>query len=186
MRILIDLDDVLFPLLEPWVFSLNAKYCTNVLPSEITSWDIAKFFPTLTIDQVFQPLFNELFWKRLKPIPGAVETVKRFIQEGYNVSVVTASYHETISWKMNNLFKWFPFLKWDDVIVTHNNKTIKGDILIDDAPQNLIGGDYEKILFRTHSNIQFDITGKDIWEVYGWDEVYWLVDLLAKRKAKKR
>lgn len=35
------------------------------------------------------------------------------------------------------LFRWFPFITWDQVIITSRKQFIKGDVLIDDGIHNL-------------------------------------------------
>lgn len=77
--LLIDVDDTIEDLLSAWLKSLNDKYGTNVCNDEITDWDVAKFFPTLTREQVFEPLHCDEFWETVKPKPDAVEYVKKII-----------------------------------------------------------------------------------------------------------
>ena len=75
--------------------------------------------------------------------------------------------------KMENcLFKWFPYLSWKNVIVTHNKQMIIGDVLVDDAPHNLIGGRYKKILMSAPHNRHFETTGTGIVRVSNWLQVY--------------
>ena len=83
--ILIDIDDTIENLCETWVDWLNKQYGTSVEYNKITEWDTSKFFPNLTKEQVFEPLHNPKLWDYVQPKPGAVEYVKKLIDEGYNV-----------------------------------------------------------------------------------------------------
>jgi 5'(3')-deoxyribonucleotidase len=179
MRLLVDYDDVLFHLYEPWVYAVNAKYGTDVLPSQIRGWDIEKYFPRLTKDQVFSVLYDESFWRQLKPKRGAVQVLNRLTWEGYSIKIVTSSFYETISWKIEHMLNKFPFLRWDDVVVTQEKQCIIGDVLIDDAPHNLLGGAYKKILFTTDPNANFCCEKNNIFRAKNWLEVYTLIQCLA-------
>ena len=78
MIILVDMDDTIEELLPAWCRWLNKYYGTSVNPDNITDWEVAKFFPELTIEQVFSPLIdNSSFWKTVKPKPGAVKYLKK-------------------------------------------------------------------------------------------------------------
>lgn len=77
VSIAIDIDDVMNNLCEAWCKWLDEKYHTNIKASDIIEWNICKFFPSLTKDQVFEPLTQESFWETVKPKEGAVEYIKK-------------------------------------------------------------------------------------------------------------
>lgn len=54
--ILCDADDVIENLIDCWISAINQRYGTTVKPSEVTDWDVSLFFPTLTKEQVFDPI----------------------------------------------------------------------------------------------------------------------------------
>lgn len=180
--ILVDMDDVLENLCEVWVSALNDRYQTDVRAEQITEWDLGKAFPTLTKEQICAPLCEEAFWKRVTPLPGAVEYVGKLILDGHKVVVVTASHPDTIPLKLKHvLFRYFPFFTYEDVIVTSQKQRILGDILIDDAPHNLEGGNYAKLLMNAPHNRSFNEKGTDIIRVYDWREIYGLITGCAIR-----
>ncbi len=49
--LLIDADDTLWSLIDPWTVALNEKYNLNVKSEDITDWDICRFYPTLTKEE---------------------------------------------------------------------------------------------------------------------------------------
>ena len=57
--VLVDMDDTIVDLLSRWVSFLNETHGLSVNPEEITDWNISLFFPTLTKEQVFAPLFTD-------------------------------------------------------------------------------------------------------------------------------
>lgn len=56
LTILVDMDDVLENLVECWVDELNKKCGSSLCEEDITDWRIAKFFPSLTNEDLFSPL----------------------------------------------------------------------------------------------------------------------------------
>lgn len=181
LTILVDMDDTLEHLIEPWVQCLNEEHGTSVSVHDIRSWSIRKMYPELTAQQVFAPLERAEFWDLVKPMDGAQEVLHEFVTSGHKVKIVTASGHKTIEPKMERvLFRHFPFLNWDDVIITSDKQMIKGDVLIDDAPHNLEGGDYHKILMTAPHNRDYCAPAHGMHRVVNWSEVRELVNQLSR------
>ena len=183
--VLVDVDNVLIDTLSSWIFYLNTVYHKFVFPKDITKWDISKFYPDLTKEQIFEPLTLPQFWEMVKPIPKASEYLQAFLQDDYQVFLCTASFPQSMSAKANILQKWFPFIPWENVIVCDRKQQILGDVLIDDNPGNLLGGRYTGILMdapynRNVSNITY--RAKD------WDQINECVRALytAKQAQKDR
>lgn len=172
LTILVDMDDVLEDLLPAWTTWLNNKHGTSVKPEDIVEWQIDKFFPELKREEVYAPLSEDEFWKTVKPKEGAVEGLKELCDGGDLVYVVTNSHYKALQSKMENvLFKYFPFLNWSNVIITSKKQLIEGDILIDDAVQNLVGGDYIRILVDAPYNRSADDEADGLCRCYDWDDI---------------
>lgn len=175
MTILIDIDDVLNNLLECWLKCLNTKYQYNVKPEEVIDWNIRKFFPTLTSEQIFEPLNDIEFWKTVTPKKDAPKYLKQLFDEKNNIYLCTSTYYKNIQSKFEYFIKkYYPFIEWDKVIVAHNKQMINADILIDDGIHNLVGGNYTKILFAAPHNKGLDreIKKYGIIKVESWKEIY--------------
>lgn len=173
MKILIDIDDVLNNLCEEWCLFLDEKYGTSVTYDQVTEWNIRKFFPSLTEEQVYEPLRDSSLWDRLKPKPGAVEYVKKLMNDGHEVYLCTSTDYRNIRDKFERVVqKYYPFIGWSQVIVVRRKQMINADFLIDDAPHNLIGGDYIKILFTAPHNWTFDAAENDMLRADTWEDVY--------------
>ncbi|MBQ6372351.1 MAG: hypothetical protein IJJ22_04445 [Oscillospiraceae bacterium] len=182
MVILVDMDDVLEQLVEAIVEYNNSHYGTNVRPGDVVEWNLAKAFPTLTREMVYSPEYDENFWAAVEPMPGADRVLRRLMDEGHEIYVVTASTYETLKQKMDDLlFRYFPFLDWKHVIITSNKHMISGDVLIDDGPHNLTGGSFRKILFDRPHNRSFDEKSIGAVRVYDWDDVYEQICLLTEK-----
>lgn len=176
LTILIDMDDTIEDLLECWVNELNRVYGTNVKYDEVFAWDMSKVFPTLTKTEIYAPLHNSNFWRKIQPLPGSVEYVKRLIDDGHNVYIVTTSHYTDIKNKIENvLAKHFPFISWKNVIITSRKQLINGDILIDDGVHNLEGGKYIKFLMDAPHNRSYDAEKNGMLRVYDWKEIYKII-----------
>ena len=177
MRILIDMDDVLEKLCEAWVDYLNAHFGTHTTMEDVNDWDLCCAFPTLTRDQVYCVALDDAFWGSIQPMPGADEALRKFLAEGHEVYIVTATYYQTLKAKMDDLlFRYFPYLSWENVIITFRKQLIRGDVLIDDGPHNLRGGDYHKILFTANHNRTFDEKSIGAVRADSWDDVCRLIE----------
>ena len=172
MIILIDADDVLEDLSPKWVAWLNARYGLNAPYETHTDWNMEHVFPELSREQVYDVEMNEAFYATLEPLPGAVSCVRRLVEEGHSVYVVTTTPYQIVRAKMEQvIFRYFPFLSWKNVILTSNKHLIQGDVLIDDGVHNLLGGSYRKILMTGPYNKDFDAEGAGMIRVHNWDEI---------------
>lgn len=171
MTILVDMDDVLEQLAVAWIEYVNEHFGTSVSIQDTHAWDLSLAFPTLTKEQVYSAELDDALWSRVKPMPGADEGLRRLIAAGHEIYIVTATYYKTLPAKMEEvLFRYFPYIDWEHVIITSNKQMIKGDILIDDGPHNLSGGDYYRILFEAHHNKEFDESSIGAVRVKSWRE----------------
>ena len=122
----------------------------------------------------------------MKPKEGAPEYIKRLMDDGHKVFVVTTSGYKTIVPKMEHvLFKYFPFLGWDNVIITSEKSRVHGDVLIDDGVHNLETGLYEKLLMDAPHNRLFDEKKIGAIRVMNWEQVYDTVTRINQRKVKE-
>lgn len=171
--ILVDADGVLEDLTQKMTVLINELYGTKTKYEDIKDWDLTKAFPGLTREQVYGAELREELYDRLEPLPGAVEYMKRLIDEGKSVYVVSSAPYQIVPVKMDRvIFKFFPFLTWKNIILTGNKQMVKGDILVDDGPHNLLGGDYEKILVTGPYNESFDAEANGMIRVNTWEEIY--------------
>ena len=181
MTILVDMDDTIEQLLKAWVRDVNEKYGRDVALEDVRSWDVSKAFPGLSFEQVYEIPTLPGFWKTVEPVPGAADVLKRLMDAGHEVLIVTATECEAVPEKMNELlFRYFPFLSWDQVIITRVKQRIRGDVLIDDGVHNLLGGDYVKILMTAPHNRDFDAEANGMIRVSGWEEIEKIVGELSK------
>ena len=172
----VDMDDTIENLMDAWVAYLNNKYGTTVKSSDIIEWEVYKFFPTLTDQQIYEPLYNEEFWKTVKPKEDAQKYLKKLYDEGYTIYIVSCSHYASVHPKVENcLLKYFPFINWRNLIFLKNKQLLNLDVLIDDYPKNLVHGIYQGILIDRPYNQDFNEQDYHIVRVTSWSEIYDLI-----------
>lgn len=182
LTILVDMDDTIEQLLKAWLKCLNEKYGRDVKCEEVVDWDITKVYPGLTREQVYGEINLPGFWGKVEPVPGAVEALKHFLDSGHKVFIVTATPYQSVPEKMDDLlFKYFPYLSWENVIITSSKQLVHGDVLIDDGVHNLENGNFEKILITAPYNKDYDAEANGMHRVSGWKEIVEIVDEIACR-----
>lgn len=182
ITILIDIDDTIIDLLRAWCNWLNFFHNLNVIADDITDWNIVKFFPTLTAEEVFSPLHNESFWKTVKPKDNASKYVKKLIDDGFNIYLCTSTDYRNIYPKFEFIVKkYFPFIPWKQVIVINRKQMVKADFLIDDGIHNHRGGDYIKILMSAPHNRNYEEEKDDMIRVEDWSSVYDIIINYSKK-----
>lgn len=181
LTILVDMDDVLENLVECWVNELNKKCGSSLREEDITDWRIAKFFPQLTKDDLFSPLNTTEFWEKISPMQNAQEVLKRLIDDGHTIRIVTASHYATVPAKIKRLLEMYPYLKWEDVIVASDKSLVNGDIMIDDGTHNLETTSCDLlILFDRPHNRSYNDLAAGMVRVETWDEIYEVVSDFAE------
>ena len=181
LKVLCDADDCLENLVLPWTEVINHKFGTNVKWQDITEWDMSKFFPSLAKEQVYSPIYEDGFWDSVQPMPWATSFINQILDDGHELYIVTATNYQTCGAKITKLLELFPMLKWENFIITSNKQMVRGDVLIDDCPQNLIDGLYYKVLFNRPHNQNFNEKEYGIKRVCTLRGAYWEVRKLAER-----
>lgn len=87
--VLCDADDTIENLCETWVNYLNCRYGTKVAADDVVDWDVSKFFPELTKDQVYAPIYDKEFWKLILPIKGCYKILSE-VNKKHDLYIVTA------------------------------------------------------------------------------------------------
>lgn len=187
MTILVDADGVLENLTYELPALLNEKYGFDVKFEDIRGWGFADSFLELTQEQIASAELEELLYDRIRPILGAPEYLKRLMDDGHNVYVLTNTPYEAVSLKMKKVMeRFFPFLPWSNYIITSNKQMIRGDFLIDDGIHNLVGGDYKKLLFDAPCNWDYDAEANGMIRVFSWEDIYRIITKESQEKKESR
>lgn len=184
--ILVDMDDTLVNTVEVWVEWLNTKYNLDVKYDDLKVWDMQAAFPSLTLNQIRQPLSNLQFWNLVEAKEGAVEYLKKLMDDGHKVMVCSASHPTTIVGKVYNcLLQHFPYLDTTQLIFAYDKQLINADFLIDDGIHNLIDAPYRGILITTPYNKLIKETDyeEDMVRVNNFKEAYDFIEEQANESS---
>lgn len=181
--LLIDIDDTIEELLVAWCHWLNWLHYTNVTPDDIRDWDMQKAFPTLTKEEIYEPINRDDFWQTVPPKQDAMEYVKKLYDEGYEIYLCTSTDYRNVKVKYEHIVqKYFPYIEWNHVIIANNKQMIRADYLIDDGVHNLENGDFTKILMTAPHNRDYDAEANGMYRVSHWKEVY---DIIHKSESEE-
>lgn len=181
MTVLTDMDGVLGDLITPWIARINKVHGTSVKPSDIREWDLRKAFPDLSGNQIYAPLNEASLWDEVKPIPGADNALKMLIMDGHKVFVVTSATRTTIEIKLTHfLFKHFPFLSEDNLVVTRHKELVDGDVLIDDGVHNFGRVRGLNILFDAPHNRSVSASSINAVRRTNWQDIYYTISQYNK------
>jgi 5'-nucleotidase len=140
LRVLCDMDSVIAELNPKWYAAANADHGSNVCVADVTDWDTSKFFPCGK--GIFEYLGRPGFFRDLPVMPGAYDALKAIHDAGHEVILLTAcSWAEAKKDKTLWVEEHFPFLSGQLIMVDRRvpKDAIRGDVLIDDGPHNIIG-----------------------------------------------
>lgn len=157
----IDFDSVLADTMVVWTNEYNRRKQTDISKNEITSWDISRILPISTTE--ISDLFNYIWehrWQDIPPSQPRLDDLTRRIHcLGYRISILTKRERPTVSY----VAKWLDYydIFSDDLLFIYDDipkSDYPFDILVDDAPSNLIDLVPPKlgILFNQPWNRTFD------------------------------
>jgi 5'(3')-deoxyribonucleotidase len=174
----LDFDGTINCMLDTWLEWLNRKHSMHISVEDIKEWELAKYYPTLTKTELFEPLNTPEFWDEVKFQKDAVEVIEKLIQDGHEIYIITSSHYITLPYKLKRcLFKHLPFLHKENIIITYNKSLIKCGILLDDAAHNLADFPGIKVVFDAPYNRETDVAD---FRVDSWKEFYELVVQITK------
>lgn len=141
MRILLDLDGIIADLPSAWYAAYNDEYGDDLSVEKVAGWDPTPFTKRKDPAALFGILAQPGFYRMLQPLPGAVEGVARLYDLGHELVVVGAvprnapgAYGDKAWWVAKHL----PMVHRDNVVFTASKHVVKGDLLFDDGPHNLL------------------------------------------------
>lgn len=172
MIIGIDIDNVINNLASAVIKVYNEDSGDNLTLEDITDYYIEKFVKDNFKKDFLTYFIDKRVWKNISLIPDAVETVTKLHNEGHEIYFVTSTEPQNVIKKSGWLEKIFPMIDIRKrLIVCHRKTLLSGlDIMIDDYPKNLIGGDFKGILLDYPWNKNcYDST---IVRCKNWPEIY--------------
>lgn len=180
MIIAVDVDDTICNLQEIVVDLFNKRFGSHYTLENFTEYDIMNVLPTQDAI-VMKDIYGESgLYNKVKPMPGAQDTLEKLINLGHQVYLVTAAIPETYGEKVAFIKRFFPYIDDNHIVAMKHKHMFKADIMIEDNLQALLAGQhYHRILV----NRPWNQSSKD-W-VYGinrcnnWSEIHEVVNKIS-------
>ena len=186
MRIFVDIDDTIVNTVSAWIKWLNADYGLDVKIEDVKEWDMYKAFPMLAKEDVYAPLFDEVFWETVEAFSDAVGVLER-LNKKHEVFLVSATHPSNVSNKvLRCVHRHFPYITSKQYIFIYYKSFLNGDIIIDDRPENLIYSSCKyKFLMNAQHNQNFDCRNTDVEWAKDWNWIEKRIELIEKWKGDK-
>jgi 5'(3')-deoxyribonucleotidase len=149
LDVLVDMDGILCDFLTPWIDAVNAGMPIgwtgpggpprpNLSVRDVTDYDIFKLVPEANREWARGIFLRRGFYRDLRPIAGAYETLRRLHEDGHRVHVVTSPMGaDCIAEKMEWLERHMAFLPRENTFFCWRKELVRGDVLVDDRPETL-------------------------------------------------
>ena len=181
MVILVDVDDTLCNLQEVVVNSFNKRYDSHYTLNDFTEYDIMNVLPTRDAIAMKDIYGESGLYDKVKPLPGARESLEKLINLGHQVYLVTAAIPKTYGEKVAFIKRYFPFIDESRIVCMKHKWRFRCDVMIEDNLQTLIADpNYHRICF----NMPWNKSNKDwiygIHRCYNWDDVLVAVNKISE------
>lgn len=146
MTILVDIDSTITNFGEMLLFANNQQHNTNYRYTDIASYD--------WFDQTFytpwKPTEYQCFWNTVEVNPAAVTAIERWVRQGHQVYLCTAShFNDMLGYKIKRTLEPFnpKIINERNIIIAQDKSAIMGDAMIDDCIDNLVNFEGTRICY---------------------------------------
>ena len=146
MTILVDIDSTITNFGEMLLLANNQSHGTYYRYTDITSYD--------WFDQTFytpwKPTEYQCFWNTVEVNPAAVTAIERWVGQGHQVYLCTAShFNDMLGYKIKRTLEPFnpELINERNIIIAQDKSTIMGDVMIDDCIDNLVNFEGARICY---------------------------------------
>lgn len=177
MVIAIDVDNCLCNLQEVVIDLFNKRYGSHYTMEDFTEYDIMNVLPTQDAI-VMKDMYGEVgLYDKVKPTPGAQEALKKLMNLGHQVYLVTAAIPQTYGEKVAFIQRFFPYIDESHIICMSHKWMFKCDIMIEDNMQTLLAQPYyHRICFDRPWNRAVNDWTYDIHRCTNWSEIVEVVN----------
>jgi 5'-nucleotidase len=118
----------------------------------------------------YKSMRSEDFFRTAPVMTDSIEGLK-YLNDKYKVLIVSSAteFPNSLNEKQKWLNEYFPFISWEQMIFCGRKDSIKGNIMIDDHPKNLVTFEGKKLLFTQPHNMY--IQDKNYQRVSGWKDI---------------
>jgi len=111
----------------------------GTMPDPVTEWGFIKALPRDVRYAVEDALDGDGPWTDMEPIPGALDAVKAFRKAGHRVVFVTSPWASCTDWAYvrTGWLRRNMGAGMQDVVITSAKELVRGDVFVDDKPENV-------------------------------------------------
>ena len=146
MIILVDIDNTITNFSEVLLLANNQLHNTHYEYTDIKSYD---WFDK-TFENPWKPTEYQCFWNTVEVNPAAATTIERWVRQGYQVYLCTAShFNDMLGYKIKRTLEPFnpKLINERNVIIAQDKSAIMGDVMIDDCVDNLVNFNGARICY---------------------------------------
>ena len=181
MIIAVDCDQILNNLIDKTLEFYNTQNDKDIQMSDLTAYNFYDCLDKKDADGIIKLFKSKALWDSLTPVEGAREGLKKLIDLGHKVYIVTATAPENFVWKVNWLKKHFSFFNTDNVIRMMDKSVFKCDVLIEDCAEQLIKHkSCDRICLDHPWNRNVNDLAYGIYRVKNWNEILEAVNQIEK------
>jgi len=182
----IDIDEVIAKFLDKLCSEYNYKYNKRIKISDIKTWSLNTYMDG---DKAFEIINSPGFFGSLEPIEGAIETIKKLVNnDRYEVFIISSpsneySVYEKYLWCKKHL----PFFDVRNLILVGNKGELlsridgENSILFDDCPEYISKFNGVSVVMDRAYNRELVIGMDCDYRVSNWDEFYGVVKKMGKQ-----
>ena len=172
MTILVDIDSTITNFGEMLLLANNQLHDTHYRYTDITSYD---WFDK-TFDNPWEPTEYQCFWNNVEVNPAAITAIERWIRQGHQVYLCTAShFNDMLVYKIKRTLEPFnpKLVNERNVIIAQDKSAIMGNIMIDDFVGNLVEFNGVRICYAQPWNEKYI----DIFRYNDWNKINSIVEV---------
>jgi 5'(3')-deoxyribonucleotidase len=149
MRIYLDMDGVLVDLMAGWMPYLNEVSGKDVKIEDVNMWGIESVYD-IPFVVARKPLDEPGFWEGLPPYHGAVNFVETLEEMGHDVYIASTPFPSWVCMWGKRMWveEHLTFLPPTRLCLIHDKHLLRGDMLVDDKPENLVAFQGLRVLFN--------------------------------------
>lgn len=182
LKIAIDFDSTLFPTMETVLDIYNKRHNTNILLSQIITYNLHDSLPADVADELFAMFVEKEVYLSLQPYRGAVRAVKALVEHGHEIYIATSTDVRNMEWKEELLQKHFPFIPKKNLIRIYNKELLNVDVLVEDNIDNLKNTFAHQVCFNQPWNVDED--ADYVWSIYRihhWGEINNVIQSIERK-----
>lgn len=185
MIIGVDFDNVLFPTMQTVLDIYNAQNNAFLKIEDLTNYNFYECLDSTVADKLLELFCRKKVYDNLKPLKGAVETLKWATNQGHEVFILTATDVRNLPFKEALLKKFFPFIPKENLVRIYKKKLFYTDVLIEDCLEQLTSCLCDRILIDYPYNR--DTSADYVYDIHRcqeWSQVMNAIDKINKKESE--